>query len=226
MGLFDRKPKVSIQQWCNDFYSSSLFAPPIGGADPWELFCNSVRDQVAQADPTFLQVDGNVLSDQMLALRLEVIGIAWILRVKDDFSPRQSLCTQQYLTDHNQDHYWEMMGPFNQAVAKATVAGSDGNTAAGRAHITFMNSMRTQLFDKWSATVSDPKHAARAANRIGSDVPWKAHKTHIYLSFALTDQLQCEVNEEARKKLMAVIQGFFDGTSEELKKVKIVPGLA
>lgn len=222
MGLFDRKPKVTVQQWCNEFYSNGVFAPPIGGADPWQVFCSSVRDQVAQADPAVSRVDDQILSDQLLALRLEVVGLAWIIRVKDDFSPKQSQCTQEYLAHHNHDQYWEMMEPYNQAVAKATVGGSDGSTAAGRAHITFMNSMRTQLFDKWVSTVSDPKHAARAVNRIGSDVPWKGQKTHVYLSFALTNQLQCEVNEEARIRLMAVIQGFFDGASEELKKVKIV----
>ena len=223
MGLFDRRPKVPVQQWCEEFYSNQVFAGPIGESDPWALFCSSAQDQVVQADPSFSRVDADILSDQLLALRLEVIGVAWIMRVRDDLSPKHSQCTKQYLVDHNQERFWEMMEPYNQAVAKATVGGSDGSTAAGRAHVTFMNSMRTQLFDKWSATMSDPKHAARAANRIGSDVAWKSHKTHIYLSFALTDQLECEVNEEARKGLMAVIHGFFDGVSEELKKVKIVP---
>lgn len=222
MGLFDRKPKVTVQQWCDEFYSGSVFVSSIGGADPWQVFCNTVRDQVAQADSAVSQLDDKILSDQLLALRLEVVGIAWMVHVKDAFSPKQSQCTQEYLASHNQDKYWDMMEPYNQAVAKAAVGGSDGSTAAGRAHITFMNSMRTQLFGKWKTTVSDPKHAARAANRIGSDVSWKAQKTHVYLSFALTDQLQCKVNEEARRTLMAVIHGFFDGASEELKKVKIV----
>ena len=222
MGLFDQKPKMSVQEWCEHFYGNYVFASPIGGAHPWQIFCNSARDQVAQADPSFSEVDDVALSDQLLALHLEVIGIAWILLVKDDLSSKQSECTRLYLLNHNQERFWEMMEPYNQAVAKATVGGSDSSTRKGRAHITFINSMRTQLFDKWVAMVSDPKDAARPANRIGSDVPWKSHKTHVYLSFALTDQLQCEVNEEARKGLMAVIHGFFDGASEELRKVKIV----
>ena len=113
------------------------------------------------------------------------------------------------------------MEPYNQAVAKAVVGGSDSNTRTGRAYITFINEMRSRLFDKWVVTLSDPKDAARPANRIGSDVPWKAQKTHVYLSFELTDQLQCEVNEEARMNLMTLIQGFFNGASEELGKVKM-----
>lgn len=222
MGLFDRKPKVSIKQWCHEFYGSSIFAPPAGGADLWETFCACVRKRVSEADPAILSVDRQVLSDQLLSLRLEVIGVAWMMRVKDDFSPKQSQTTHEYLADHNHHRFWDMMEPYNQAVAKATVGGVDGRTPAGRAQIAFLNSMRAQLFDKWSAN-APAEHAARAANRFGSEVPWKSQRTHTYLSFGLTDQLKCDVNEEARIRLMAVIQGFFNGASESLDTVKIVP---
>lgn len=222
MGLFDRKQKMAVQQWCNEFYSNSVFAPSIRSTDPWEMFCSTVRDQVAQLDPAVLGIDDQKLSDQLLALRLEVVGIAWMIRLKDDFSPKQSEYTQSYLASHKLGQYWEMMEPYNQAVAKAAISGSDSSTATGLAHITFINSMRMQLFKKWISTVSDPKHAARAANRFGTDVSWKSQKTHIYLSFALTRQLQCEINDEARGSLIAVIEGFFNGASEELDRVKIV----
>jgi len=222
MGLFDRKSRMSTQEWCEYIYSNYVFAPPIREVDPWRVFCESVHRQVLRAAPTFSAVDVADLSDQLLALRLEVIGIAWLFRIKDDLSPKQSECTRLHLLKHNREGLWDMMEPYNQAVAKSTVGGSDHATRTGRAHITFINSMRADLFDKWVAKVSDPKDAARSANRFGSNVPWKSQKTHIYLSYALTDQLQCEVNDEARTGMMAIIQGFFDGTSEELQKVKII----
>ncbi|MCK4736105.1 MAG: hypothetical protein KAT65_26860 [Methanophagales archaeon] len=222
MGLFDRKSGMSTHEWCEYFYNKHVFAPPIGEAGPWQLFCDVAHQQILRSDPAFSAVDVLDISDQLLALRLEVIGIAWLLRVKNDLSPKQSECTRLYLLNNNHERLWGMMEPYNQAVAKATVGGSDSSTRTGRAHIAFMNSMRTQLFDKWVTKVSDPKDATRSANRIGSDVSWKSHKTHVYLSFALTDQLQCEVNEKARKGMMAIIQGFFDGTSEELRKVRII----
>lgn len=222
MGLFDRKPRMSTQEWCEYFYSNYVFAPPISEVDPWRAFCESAHRQILRADATFSAVDVSDLSDQLLALRLEVIGIAWLFRVKDDLSPKQSECTRLHLLKHNREHLWDMMEPYNQAVAKSTVGGSDPSTGTGRAHITFINSMRADLFDKWVTKVTDPKDAARPANRFGSNVPWKSKKTHIYLSYALTDQLQCEVNDEARTGMMAIIQGFFDGTSEELQKVKII----
>lgn len=222
MGLFDRKPKMSVQEWCEHFYDRYVFAPAIGGQDPWQLFCKTARDQVARVDPAFAAVDATALSEHLLALRLEVVGIAWILRVKDSLAPQQSECTRHYLLSHKQERFWELMEPFNQAAARAVVGGSDPNTATGRAHIAFINSMRAQLFDKWVTMVSDPKDAARPANRIGSDVPWKSNRSHVYLSFELTRQLQCELSDEARHGLMAIIHGFFNGTTEELQKVKIV----
>jgi hypothetical protein len=221
MGLFNRKPKISIQEWCEDFYGNYVFAPRIGNVDPWQVFCETNRKMISQSDSNFSQVNDSELSDQLLALRLEVIGIAWIIHVKDNLAPKQSECTRLYLLNHGQERFWDMMEPYNQATAKSTVGGSDSSTRTGRAHITFMNSMRMQLFDKWITTVSDAKDAARAANRIGSNVPWKANRTHVYLSFALADQLECEFNDEARMGIMAVIQGFFNGASEELQKVKI-----
>ena len=221
MGLLNRRPKMSILEWCEYFYSNYVFAPSIREVDPWQVFCETAHRQILGVDSTFSAVDISELSDQLLALRLEVIGIAWLFRIKDDLSPKQSECTRLHLLKHNREALWDMMEPYNQAVAKSTVGGSDPATKTGRAHITFMNTMRADLFDKWVAKVTDPKDAARPANRIGSNVPWKSHKTHIYLSYALTGQLECEVNEEARKSIMAMIQGFFDGTSEELRKVKI-----
>lgn len=223
MGLFDRKPKMSVQEWCEHFYSSCVFAPAIGGQDPWQIFCNTARDQVARVDPSFAGVDDAALYEHLLAVRLEVVGVAWIVKLRDSLSPIQCECTRQYLWELDQERLWKLMDPYNQAVANAAVGGSNGDTAAGRAHIVFMNSMRIQLFEKWATLVSEPKDAARAANRFGSNVSWKSSRTHVYLSFELTRQLQCELNDRARPRLMAIIQGFFDGTCEELRRVKIVP---
>jgi len=218
MGLFTKKPKVSVQAWCEDFYGNHVFAAPIGGVDPWQVICESVRKQVAQSDPTFLNVDTKDLSDELLALRLEVIGVVWSIRFKLELLPKQSECTRLYLLNHNQERVWRMMEPYNQAVAKAVIEGPDVTEFL----ISYVNSKRSQAFEKWAPTVSDPKDAARAANRLGSGVPWESHQTHSYLANVLTTQLHCEVNGEARLKLLAYIDGFFRGASEALGETRIV----
>ncbi len=222
MSLFDRKPKMTVQEWCEDFYSSAVFASLRNGGDLWQTFCKSARDQVVQAAPSFSDVDAAQLADQLLALRLEVIAVAWMMGVRDRLSPKHSECTRKYLQTHDRGFLWDMMEPYNRTVAKATVGGSDPKTGVGRAHITYMNSMRAGLFDDWVATVSDPVDAGRAANRIGSAAAWKSGRMPFYLSCELFDQVQSEVNQPAKLILVAIIQGFFDGASEALRKVKIV----
>ncbi|MEE9442097.1 MAG: hypothetical protein V3V99_05460 [candidate division Zixibacteria bacterium] len=221
MGLFDRKPKLDTQDFCDDFYDNYVFAPDISGVNPWHTFCDIFQQQLLKLDPNFAVADVSRFPDQLLALRLEVIGIVWMLHVKQNLSPIQSQCTRTYLTYIGRSDLWDMMKPYNKATADSTFLGSDGNTPTGRAHITFINSMRAQVFDKW-AIISNAKDAGRAANRIGCKVPWKSRLTHTCLSFVLTEQLQCEINEEARLAIIATIQGFYEGTYEKLSEVKIV----
>ena len=222
MNWFSSKPKLSAEVFLRGFYDTNLFPESdIGGAF-WESFCRGAQNTVAQCDPAFSNVDATLLRDEMLALRFEVIGIAWLHRVKDRFAPGHSDFTCRYLEERGQSAVWERMEPYNQAVARSTSGGHDPKTRSGRGYLTFLNSMRTQLFDEWVRKGFDPKIAARAANRIGSESPWKANRTHSYLSFALTDRLSAEVNHAARLAILTLISGFYNGASDEIAKVKII----
>jgi hypothetical protein len=117
---------------------------------------------------------------------------------------------------------WELMETYNQATARSTTHGADPESRSGRARLTFLNQMRASLFDEWIAKGFDGGAVARAANRMGSEIPWKARSTHTYLSFALTDQLDVEINEDARLSIFSIIKGFYDGAKESIKEVKII----
>ncbi len=221
MELFTKKPQVTTEDFCEKFYDDFIFSSKIGEADPWDMYCKVSHEQISEFDPSFNTVDLSSFRDELLALRLEVFGVVWFIHMKIDLSPIHSEFTRQYLLNENLADLWDSMEVYNQAVAKSATGGWDSNTRSGRYKITFNNSMRAQMFDKWMTVVSN-KDAARAANRIGCKKAWKSKKVHIYLFFALTDQLQCEVNDEARKVIMSIIKGFFDGISDELKKVKII----
>lgn len=221
MGLFNKKVKMSTQDWCENFYSSAVFST-VRDVDLSQFFSETAFQQLVQADPTISVVDSSVFADHLLALRLEVIGIAWLVYVKDDFLPLQSECTRLYLLKCNRSDLWDMMDAYNQSVAESTVGGIDSTSSKGQREIAAINSKRMNLFDKWATKVSDPKDAARAANRLGCQASWKSERTPIYLSFALTKQLQCEINDEARQIIQNTIHGFFDGVSEDLRNTKII----
>lgn len=221
MGLFSRKPKTTTDAFCSQFYDSFVFAPAIAGIDPWAAFCETNRNMIGEHDSAFLSVDLDRLMAELRTLRLEVFGIAWLHHVKDTFAPVQSDFTMRNLHDRGASDLWDGMETYNQATARSTSGGYDPKSATGRSYLTFLSQMRTSLFDSWVEQGFDPKVAARAANRLGSDVPWKANRTHTYLSFTLTDRLAVEIKEEARVAILAVIDGFYGGAKEAIQEVRI-----
>lgn len=222
MGLFSRKRKISTIEFCTEFYNQSIFSPDIGGMDPWKTFCETFYKSIAEVDPAFGKVDISALISELRALRLEVFGIAWLHHVNDKFAPGQSEFTKHYLEENRIADIWESMENYNQATARSTTGAHDPNSRIGRGNLVYLNQRRVELFDEWSKLGYDPKAVARMANRLGSDTAWKTNRVHVYLSFALTDQLKCEVNDEARPRILAIIQGFYEGSSESIKEVKIM----
>lgn len=222
MGFFSRKRKVSTEEFCTEFYDQSVFSPDIGGVDPWKTFCETSYRSISEVDSTFRQVNLSAFTSELRSLRLEVFGISWLHHVKDKFAPVQSEFTKRYLEEHGVSDIWESMENYNQATARSTTGGDNPTNRLGRGHIVFLNQMRVEIFEKWIKLGYDPKAIARVVNRLGSGTAWKSKRVHTYLAFALTDKLDCEVNDEAIFRISAIIQGFYDGASESIKEVKIV----
>ena len=179
MGLFSSKRKTTTEVFSKEFYDQSVFAPNIAGSDPWFLFCEGSQKMIAASDHRFNQVKTDSLMDELKALRLEVVGLAWLHQVKDKFAPVQSDFTKRYLESKGAASIWQMMEAYNKAVARSTTLGVDPNTSGGRARITFINQMRAGIFDEWYKLGYDPEAVARAANRLASDVAWKTKAVHI-----------------------------------------------
>ena len=221
MGLFSKKPKVDSSQFCQDMYERFVFAPEIGGRDPHLLYSQTVLDQVSEADPKFRHVSFPELADELLALRLEVIGTAWSHKTKDKPALDQSEFTKLYLADSGWGELWEQMGAYNQAVAQSATYGADTNTRVGRARVTFINQMRTQVFDRWIQEGRDHEAAARVANRTGSEEGWKSGVSQGLLALELTRRLGHEGSDIIWSRLAAVAEGFYRGAVESLSEVKI-----
>jgi len=223
MGLFTQKRTATTVEFCSAFYDEAFYSV-VGGVDMWKVFAEKSHQMIAEADSHFKQVNFPAFISELQALRLEVFGVAWLHCVKDKFAPSQSAFTKLYCEEHGRADIWEMMVNYNQAIARATAdhGGRDPNRRMDRAQIVFVNNMRASLFDKWIALGYDPESVARAANRIFCENPWKSYRTHMYLSVVLTDQLKCEINEEARSRVIAVIQGFYAGAAEAIREVTIV----
>ncbi len=222
MGLFSRKPKVGIEQFCREFYDSQIFHPIIADTDVGSVFFETVFNSVVEADHSFARVKRATFDREMTALRMELFGLAWCHRFKrEEFTIPQSLFTKRYLEENGKLEIWDTMGEYNQAIAISSDEIVTGERR--RAWVVSMNKLRSDLFDKWVEAGVDPKCVARALNRIGSDESWKKGTTLRRLTARLAARLRCrkDLESEAFFRLEAVIFGLYEGAEKAIKSVNL-----
>jgi hypothetical protein len=213
MFFFSNKPKVDFQEFCRGFYESAIFPKAVGQTDMHSTFCETVRKNLG--DQAFMGIQPSLFESELRALRLEVFGIAWLHHVDERLAASQSAFTQSFLREINAADLWEALGEYNQATARSASSKLSNSARAN------LDLKRVEFFDVWTAHGVDSDAVARAANRLGSAKSWKENLTHVTLSFTLTKRLGIEINDEARGNVLALIQGFYNGAKEEIKKVRI-----
>jgi hypothetical protein len=224
MGLFNRKPKVHLSEFCRDFYTEVILHPAIEDVEdiePNSIFFETVRRSVIEVDSSFAEVDLESLTEEIIVLRFEVFGLAWLHELGDKHAAAQSTFTKEYLEEQGRSDIWEAMESYNKAIARSSTLGQTKDTSTGRAYLAFLDSMRMQLFEKWHGQGFDPTCVARAANRISAEEAWKKNLTPGYLMLTLCDRLDYEPNDEAQFRLVATIVGLYNGSREALREVKI-----
>lgn len=223
MSIFSRKPKRTTEEFCQSFYDDAIFTPSLD-LDLWGAWCKTNRDLIEQKDPSFRAVDLPKFSAELRALHLEVVGIAWVHYVDSEFAVLQAGITKLFLERCNEHALWELGEDYNHAVARAQDAcfRNDPNLTRGEASHNQLNKAKLRFFEDWTRKGYDGEIVSRAANRLGSNQAWKDQRTLIYLSFVLTKHLGCELNDEGRQALMALIFGFYKGAKEAIQCVRIV----
>jgi hypothetical protein len=239
MGLFKSKPKLSTEECCRQFYDQNIFQATVAGRDFWADFLDTISNYVAEADQSFSQIDPKVLRQEMTALRMELFGLAWLLRFKrHNLAVAQSFFTRDYLGQKRKIPIWEIMGEYNQAIARSATADSNGKPMGGRTgrgRSAYVNTMREGLFEEWAKNnirdggvtkevEENAKCIARVCNHIGADVKRADDVTIRLLTARLADRLGCDINlkSEALSRLMASVFGFYEGAKEYLKSVDVL----
>lgn len=240
MGLLSRKPKIGIEEFCQQFYDSQIFRAIIAGEDVWSGFLETAFKSVAEVDQSFAVIDLAVFKREITALRLELFGLAWGHKFKQErFTIPQSIFTRRYLETNGKLEIWDIMCEYNQAVAQSatlTVIGEQMEGRIARARITSINLSRFTMFEEWAkANIGDPSAptneeenmlancVARVANRIGADIRRNDCILVKRLTARLADRLNCDPNlsAEALFRLGAVIFGLYEGATEAIKPVNL-----
>jgi hypothetical protein len=223
MGFFSKKPRVRLDDFCRDFYDRNILYshPEVARLGYAQVFCDTIKCSIGKVDPRFAAVDSELLKAEMTLVRFEVFGLAWLHQQGNKRAAEQSEFTRLYLEESCRTDIWEAMQPYNKASARSSTLGRTGETATGRAYLTFINETRAAFADEWFKLGFAPLSIGRAVNRLATDVAWKQSLTAAFLMTTICENLECQLNEEAQFRLVAIIRGFYDGVTESLKAVKI-----
>ena len=231
MGLFARKQAVSLEDFCRDFYERNVFNPGLQERlDAGAVFVEVITKELTVVDPKLASIDEKKLADEVVLLRLEIFGLAWVHLFNERLSVVQSAFTKNYLHEKGRDDIWEGMGFYNQAIARSSTLRAGNPNNPDYAFLTKVNTTRMNLFKKFNSEGYDPTAIARALNRLFTKDAWKDDTTRQLIMFGFYDQLGFGpnsdesrwANEEAQFRLKGVIFGLYKGASEAIEDVRIV----
>jgi hypothetical protein len=222
MTLFSRKTKTDAAEYAKSFYDRFIFGPDPTGGDFAEVYADVTRRSIAEAAPSFAAVSLPRLKEELLALRLEMIGTAWTHESKVEAALAASEATKTYLSASERLDPWEAMADYSSAVGQSATYGADPETGTGRARIVMINKMRMDFWNQWSEG-RDHDAVARVANRIGSEASRKSGAMQGILAVQVTRRLGIEDSDPISERLAAVAHGFYQGAKEELSGVQLMP---
>jgi len=217
MGFFSRKQRVRLDVFCRKVYDGWVST----GIDALAVECDTLKRFIAEVDPRFGTVDAQRFLSETTLIRFEVFGLAWLHQLGEKHAAAQSAFTKSYLEERGQADVWQALQAYNQAIARSSHLRQTWETGVGRGYLTFINSIRVQVFDQWNKQGFEPETVGRAANRLCTEVAWKESLTAGFLMLTLCERLGCEVNEEAQFRLVAFIRAIYSGTRDGLKLIKV-----
>jgi hypothetical protein len=220
MSRSQRHPRETVDKFCREFYDKNILQHIVSDTNFSALFSDMVREAVIQVDPYFTAVDPESFESEMKVLRFEMFSLAWLHEVGgeksgDQFVVAQSEFTRRYLEEKGRLDIWETMEPYNQAIAQSSAL---GNKVIDLAQL---DRERFLKCSHWYMQGIEPKCAIRAANRLFTEKAWERRITAGLLMAALCDQLRCEINKEARFRLMSVIIGLYEGSKTAIHEVDV-----
>lgn len=214
MGLFSRKPKISIEEFCREFYDTQIFYR-ITGTDVGSIYFEAVFNSIVEADQSFAVIDKAVFQREMTALHMELFSLAWMHKFKRaEYAMPQSIFTKIYLKKERKLYIWKIMAAYNQANLV-------DRTEWELLPIAEAKSVASLVW--WAAAAKDPECVFRAKNCIGTHESWKKGMLLATLTDRLAARLGCreDLESEALFRLREVIFGFYNGAKEAIKSVNL-----
>jgi hypothetical protein len=226
MSIFSRKQTVDLNSFCRDYYEKNIINPVIQGIDVSEVYIDTVKKYLVEADKDFLNITSEMLASEIIPLRFELFALAWMHRFTGKFAIAQSIFTKNYLHEKGRDDIWDYMKYYNNAIDGATL---NWLTNLGKMNLSFWYGMRKDLAAK---NIDDAKKLGVEAdesidmvnNRLCSENAWKQKLILNTIVSVFCDRIAVDPNklsDDAIFRLAATIFGLYEGAQQSLEKIKI-----
>lgn len=221
------KKKVSVEDFCRDFYDNQILNPKIGNMEVGSAFSDVVIKEVVEVDPTFNKIDKQKLVNELVVIRFELFALAWTHKfISGENVVAQSAFTKKYLHEKGKDDIWSGMEPYNNMIDSVTL---HWLTSQGKMNLSFNYNMREDLTAKnievaKKLGIENDDSIARVNHRLWSENAWKQKLMLGPLVFTFCERLGIDANslaEEAQFRLAVVIRGLYEGAQYSWKDVKI-----
>ena len=228
MGLFNRKEKVNLENFCRDFYDNQILNPKIGVTEVINVFPEMFKRKIVEVLPEFENISLQKIKEEITILRFELFALAWMHSFGDKLAVYQSIFTKNYLHEKGRDDIWNGMEHYNRAISHSVTSElSELNQA-------YIIKRRADLFGKY-ADIAEKNGMpctdiglGLAINRISSEKAWKKGATPYFIMLKLCHNFGLGYgkdyygpNKEAQFRLMTFIKGLYDGAQQSWDKVKI-----
>lgn len=221
MGLFSKKQDVDLEGFCRNFYDKYTMNCVIEGIDVNANFIEAARDLITKVDQTFSSFDSQKLASELLILRFELFGLAWLHQFGEKSAVAQSVFTKNYLHEKGRDDIWDNLEFYNQAIATSSTIGRKTTNGFDRAYLMKVDGTRFSLFKLYHKKGLDGVAVARALNRLFTERAWKKGITVELLTQGLCKRLEFKPNKEAHLRFFSVIHGLYDGSRQSLENIKV-----
>jgi len=225
MGLFSKKQKVDLEEFCRIYYNDVILNPK---EDITKEYPEIFKKEIVEAIPEFESVSLEKIKEEIKVLTFELFALAWIHNFGEGLAIKQSIFTKKYLYEKGRNDIWEGMEFYNGAISHSIVVKlSELNKA-------YLIKKKTDLFDKYYATYKDNNETpvedslGLAINRISSEEVWKKRIAPYFLMLALCSKFGLGSgkeyrgpNENAQSRFISAIMGIYSGINKYFDNVEI-----
>jgi hypothetical protein len=209
--------KVSIHNFFQSYYDLKIFYPVIAGQVKKWFYIDILYDNNVKIDKTFSSINRNIFREELLAARLEIIGLVFTHTVnKKNLLLNQLLFTQEYLQKNAQLKIWEIMGAYNQAIMLSM------DIEKNEKEVMKICKRRQTLLEEYEKKYTkNPVYTSyieRICNRVDSEEAWEKHHTLMSLTARIAHRVDCNagIHQSTLINIMSMISGYYQAAKKAI----------